>query len=161
MATTTAVILVGHSHRNNSGINPSHIIQFTENDRSALILQSLQENSDPIVIIPTFDNTVDDIYLMIAVFILKEIYPSQNIQDVEKKSLNEILDKNERAFLYARTKLLFEDINMKVVFNILDGSHLLGQTSLIKAYPNDFEVLLPALKKEFDVWSNKIITKGF
>ena len=48
----------------------------------------------------------------------------------------------------------------KIVFNILDDSHLLGQVDIIKAYPNDFEVTLPAIKKEYDAWSNSIMIKG-
>lgn len=72
----------------------------------------------------------------------------------------EILDDKERFSLYAETKKIFEKKNMKLVFNIFDGSHLLSQLDIIKNYPNDFEVTLPALKKEFDVWANKITTKG-
>ena len=44
MATTTAIILIGHAHQNHSGINPTHLIRFTENDRPALILQQLEGN---------------------------------------------------------------------------------------------------------------------
>ena len=42
MATTTATILIGRAHQNDSGINPTHFIQFTENDRPALILQAIE-----------------------------------------------------------------------------------------------------------------------
>jgi hypothetical protein len=160
MATTTAIILIGHAHQNHSGINPTHLIQFTENDRPALILQQLEGNADLKVIIPTVENTVDDIYLMVAVFILKCITPSKEIHNLKRNSLYEILDEKERFSLYAETKKLFEKKNIKLVFNILDGSHLLSQLDIIKNYPNDFEVTLPALKKEFDVWANKITTKG-
>ena len=91
MATTTATILVGHAHQNGSGINPTHFIQFTENDRPALILREIEGGKRKKVIIPTVENTVDDIYLMIAVFILKLIKPSKEIHNLERKSLYEIL----------------------------------------------------------------------
>jgi hypothetical protein len=45
---TTATILIGHAHQNHSGINPTHLIRFTENDRPALILQSLENNEKPL-----------------------------------------------------------------------------------------------------------------
>ena len=45
MATTTATILIGRAHQNDSGINPTHFIQFTENDRPALILQAIEGES--------------------------------------------------------------------------------------------------------------------
>lgn len=160
MATTTAIILVGYAHQNNSGINPTHIIRFTENDRPALILQNLEVNNDHKVIIPTLENTVNDIYLMIAVFILKKVSPSKEIHNFNRESLYDILDKNERFILYSDAKKIIEETNIKVVFNILDDSHLLNQIDLIKSYPNDFEVTLPALKKEYNAWANKIVTKG-
>jgi hypothetical protein len=160
MATTTAIILIGHAHQNNSGINPTHIIRFTENDRPALILQPLDGNSECKVIIPTVDNTVNDIYLMIAVLILKKVSPSREIHNYERENLYDILDEQERFLLYAKAKKIFEETTIKIVFNILDESHLLNQIDVIKTYPNDFEVTLPAFKKEFNVWANKIVTKG-
>ena len=160
MATTTATILVGHSHQNDSGINPTHLIQFTENDRPALILRDIEGSDTLKVIVPTVENTVDDIYLMIAVFILKLIKPPKEIHNLERNSLYEILTDDERKSLYKETIEIFKNNHIKVVFNILDGSHLLSLLDQIKPYPNDFEVTLPVLKKEFNAWSNKIETKG-
>ncbi len=56
MATTTATIFVGHSHQNGGGINPTHLIQFTENDRPALILSDMDGKNERNVIIPTVEN---------------------------------------------------------------------------------------------------------
>ena len=160
MATTTATILVGQAHQNGSGINPTHFIQFTENDRPALILRDIKGKDSIKVIVPTLENTIDDIYLMIAVFILKLIQPSEEIHNLERNSLYEILKDDERKSLYKETIKVFQNNRLKVVFNILDDSHLLSLLDQIKQYPNDFEVTLPAMKKEFNAWSNKIETKG-
>ena len=160
MATTTATILIGRAHQNDSGINPTHLIQFTENDRPALILHSIEGGSKKVVIIPTIENTIDDIYLMIAVFVLKAIKPSKKLNSITRKSLYEILDEEERKTLYKKTKEILTANRIKVVFNILDNSHLLNLLKQIKKYPNDIEITLPAFKKEFDAWSNKVITKG-
>jgi len=160
MATTTATILIGQAHQNHSGIIPTHFIQFTENSRPALILRSLESNDEMKVIIPTIENTVDDIYLMIAVFILKQVKPSKEIDSQERESLHEILDENERINLYKQTFNCINNNSIKVVFNILDNSHLLNCLDQIKKYPNDLEVTLPASKKEYNFWSNKIETKG-
>jgi hypothetical protein len=160
MATTTASILIGRAHQNDSGINPTHFIQFIENDRPVLILHSIEVERKKVVIIPTIENTIDDIYLMIAVFVLKAVKPSKKLNSITRKSLYEIVDEEERKSLYKKTKEILTDNRIKVVFNILDNSHLLNLLKQIKKYPNDFEVTLPALKKEFDAWSNKVITKG-
>jgi hypothetical protein len=158
MATTTATIFIGRAHPNDSGIIPTHLIRFTENDRPALILQSLGGKYQSKVVIPTIENTVDDIYLMIAVYILKEVQPSKDIHNIKRDSLYELFDKQERLNLYAETMKIIENTQIKVVFNILDNSHLLTQIEIIKSYPNDFEVTLPAMKKEFNAWGNKINT---
>jgi hypothetical protein len=161
MATTTAIILIGNAHQNDSGINPTHFIRFTENSRSALILQPLQgNNAEPKIIIPTIEDTINDIYLTIAVFILGSIQPSKQLFDSEKRSLNEIFEDSERHELYNETLKVFHEKRIKIVFNILDGSSLLHHVETIKKFPNDFEITLPAVKKEFNVWSNKIISKG-
>lgn len=136
------------------------MIRFTENDRPALVLQSLDQPADIKVIIPTIENTVDDIYLMVAVFILKKVNPSKEIHSLKRESLYEILETEERSRLYAETKNILEQTRIKLVFNILDQSHLLTQLEKIKEYPEDFEITLPAIKKEHDAWENKVITKG-
>lgn len=141
--TTTAFILIGHVHQNHGGINPTHFIRLTENNRPALILQSIDGKEEPIIMIPTVENMVDDIYLMISVFILKGVDPGKELQTKERKSLYEILNDQERINLYEKTKSLIQTVDTKVVFNIMDGSHLLNQLDIIKEYPNDFEVTVP------------------
>ena len=147
MATTTAVILFGSAHQNDSGINPTHIIQFRENSRASLVLQSLDGKNESQVVIPTIENTIEDIYLLIAVYILKEIHPIKELQNSNRDSLYEIFSQEERQLLYDETFKVFERIRAKVVFNILDGSLLLNQVETIKKYPNDFEVTLPKIIK--------------
>jgi len=156
MATTTAIILIGRAHHNDSGINPTHLIRLTENSRPALTLQSIDGKAEPIIIIPTIDNMVDDIYLMISVFILNELNPGKELQTKELKSMYEIFSEQERFGLYEETKALIDKFEIKVVFNILDGSHLLCQIDNIKQYPNDFEITVPYVKKEYSAWSRKV-----
>jgi len=108
MATTTATIFIGRAHQNDGGIIPTHLIRFTENDRPALILQSLDGKNQSKVVIPTIENTVDDIYLMIAVYILKEVQPSKEIHNAKRDSMYELFDKQERLNLYAETLKVIE-----------------------------------------------------
>jgi hypothetical protein len=160
MATTTATILIGRAHQNNSGINPTHMIFFTENDRPAIIVKSLDWKSEDKVVIPTIENTVDDIYLTIAVYILNGLNPSIELLNSNGDSLYDILDQEQRIKLYNETLMFFEKNRFKVVFNILHDSHLLTQLDAIKKYPNDFEVTLPVMKKEYNAWSQKVLKNG-
>jgi hypothetical protein len=124
MATTTATILIGHAHQNDSGIIPSHLIRFTENDRPAFILHSLESIEENKVIIPTIENTIDDLYLMIAVFILNKMEPAIVLQSNDRKSIYDIFDEKERSDLYKKTKLIIEESNLKVVFNLLEDGNI-------------------------------------
>lgn len=161
MATTTATIFIGQAHTNDSGINPTHLILFTENDRPALILQSLKGNEETKVIIPTIENTIDDIYLMISVFILKKINPIKELHTKDRKSIYDIFNKQERLELYEKSKIILQDTKIKLVFNVLDESHLLNQLDLIKQYPNDYEVTVPFIKNEYSSWTGKVTFKEF
>jgi hypothetical protein len=161
MATTTATILIGHAHQNDSGIIPSHLIRFTENDRPAFILHSLESIEENKVIIPTIENTIDDLYLMIAVFILNKMEPAIVLHSKERKSIYDIFDEKERTELYKKTKLIIEESNLKVVFNLLEDSLLLNQLHIIKQYPNDYEVTVPYMKNEYSAWSGKVTFKEF
>lgn len=161
MATTTATIFVGHAHQNSGGLNPTHLIQLTENSKPSLILRSLEANEKIIVMTPTVENTIDDIYLMIGIFILKKITIPRNVDTSENICLYDILTEAERKALYEETISYLNLITIKVVFNILDSSHLLHKIDEIKRYPNDYEVTLPSIKKEYNTWSNKIETKTF
>ncbi len=161
MSTTTATILIGHAHQNQSGIIPSHLIRFTENDRPALILHSLESTEENKVIIPTVENTIDDIYLMIAVFILNKLDQANVLHSKERKSIYDIFNEKERRELYKKTKLIIEGTNLKVVFNLLENSHLFYQMNLIKQYTNDYEVTTPFVKSEYNVWAGKVEFKEF
>lgn len=161
MATTTATILIGYAHQNDSGIIPSHLIRFTENDRPAFILHSLDRNEEIKVIIPTIENTIDDLYLMIAVFILNKLEQAIVLHSEERTSIYDIFDKKERINLYKKTKIIIEESKLKVVFNLLEDSHLLNQLHIIKQYPNDYEVTVPHIKNEYSAWSGKVTFKEF
>ncbi|MBK9150611.1 MAG: hypothetical protein IPM26_06240 [Saprospiraceae bacterium] len=161
MATTTAIILTGTAHRNHSGISPAHLIQLTENSRPALILQSMDGKDKPITIIPTIENMLDDVFLMISVLILKSVDPGKELYTQDRKSLYEILSDIERFELYEKAKGSLQTADIKVVFNLLEGCHLLHQIDKIDNYPCDFEVTVPKIKREFNAWSGKIEFKEF
>jgi hypothetical protein len=158
MSTTTASIFIGYAHPNDGGIQASHLIQFTENSRPALFLYNLEEAQEPLVMIPTVNETIDDIYLMIVSYVLNGIQMNRGTQH---ESLYDIFSEEERFSLYERAKAYLAEHRIKVVFNLLEGSHLLNQIDRIKSYPNDFEITTPSFKKEYNHWGQQVITKEF
>jgi hypothetical protein len=140
MATVTASIFVGRGHPNDGGINPSHIILLSENSRPALRLIYLEDKQEEIFVIPTVDNMVEDIYLLIATEVMKQLNPGKKLYTESRKSLYEIFSDDERKKLYEQTKAAIAGLRIKVVFNLLEGCHLLHQMDRIQEYPVEVEV---------------------
>jgi len=135
MGTLTAFIFVGTSHPNHGGINPTHYMTLSENSRPCLELRSFDDNKEIVRIIPTIENTIDDIHFIIHSFVLKK---NTSNQDFNFKEMYELFSDDERKLLYEEVKTGLKDINMKIVYNLLDGSVLLGQTNKIKEYPTKY-----------------------
>ena len=158
MATLTAFIFIGTSHPNHGGINPSHYITLSENSRPCLQLKMIDNEQEIIRIIPTVENMIDDIYFLIYSFIFKKKYTNY---DFHLKEMYELFDADERNNIYNEVKTELQGMDIKVVFNILDGSTLLDQLDKIKQYPNNYEVTTPIFRKEFNQWSGKTEYKDY
>lgn len=143
MATTTAIILIGTSHPNHGGISPTHMIRLTENDRPALILTGVDRNTVPKVIIPTVENMVDDIFLMISGFIQNRVIDLAKNPLLHGSCLYEILTDEERMTMYHQCREGLRGSGLKVIFSMFTGCHLLTLRDQINKYPVDFEVTIP------------------
>ena len=161
MATTTATILVGHPHSNDGGIYPTHVILLTENSRPALVLRSLDGNDDPCLMIPTLENMVDDIYLLITTHVLGIMKPDRHIANPTGESMYELYTDDERQVLYAENLKAIEQTRLKVVFHLLHDSHLLHQLELINRYPADVEITTPYFTKEYSNRTDKVKVTTF
>ena len=161
MSTTTATIFVGYAHPNDGGINPTHYIQLSENSRPALILHSIDGKEETKVMIPTLENMIDDVYLMIAACVLKSLKPAKEIAHPGGESMYDLFSDDERTALYRQSLECIEKTRLKVVFNIFDGSYLLNKLEQIKRYPADFEITTPCLKKEYSEWTRKVTVTEF
>ena len=161
MSTTTATILIGRAHQNDSGIIPSHLIFYTENNRPAFIIRSLESGEEIAVVIPTYANAVDDLYLVIVTFILNKMDQALILNSVERDGIDDIFNIEERMELYEKAKSIISEYNIKVVFNLLENCHLLTQIDNIKQYTNDYEVTIPYIKNEYSAWSRTVTFKEF
>jgi hypothetical protein len=156
MATTTAFIFVGTAHRNDSGLIPRFLIQFTENSRPALILKNLLNQEEDKVMIPTLESTLDDVMLMIAVHVLDELKLPKSIVDDSRTSMYDLFNKDERISYYQMAREIVAKAGIKVVFNILSESHLLTLADKVTDLPNDVELTLPNYKKEYSSWVGRV-----
>ena len=156
MGTITSFIFIGTSHTYHGGINPTHYISLFENDRPCLQLRNIN-GKEVDRVIPT-GKYIDDIYFMIYTSVLK-LYK----QDFKfnGKELYDLFDAEQRERLYSEVKSKLINLNMKIVFNILDGSSLLNLIDDIKKYPIDYEVTTPGFRREYNPWTNKTEEKEY
>ncbi len=172
MAVITATIFIGSAHAYGGGIQPSHMIQLSENSRMSLHLTSyatnpyatsftVPESDGGIVVIPTVGNTIHDIFLMISTYILGNVTPRTPLHTPQKTSFYDLFTKDELEELYRQSRTAVEGLNIKVVFHLLDESHLLTKLDAIESYPCDFEITTSLKKRERSVWTQKTETVSF
>ena len=153
MASMTAQILIGNSHPFHGGINPTHKIYLSENSRPALILtqediheQNTKDTFDKVTWIPTLENMLDDILLMISYFILKDEIISQELSKIGSKKLSflemyEDISEETRLKLYKSNKDIIGGYkDLKLIFSIFKGSSLISAIKEIKNYGLNFEL---------------------
>ena len=141
MSKITATIYVGHLDEKHGIIIPTHQILLTENDRSVLILSRLDDNDEPVYVIPSPNDIVDDIFLTIAVYILHLFNIKIDRDTNNYKSLIDILSSEERNSLYRQTKEHLQKYDMYLSFYISHECQLNGMIEIINSYPLDIEII--------------------
>jgi len=150
MATTTSFILAGKSHPNDGGINIYHCIQLTEGSAPAYTMRAWVEDEliypdmaqdKTKVIIPTIENALDDLLLMIMVWAVKDM-SDVHFSVNDRIEMYSIPDK-ERFKLYALSKQLAAKTALKLVINLIDSKSLLNENQLAQLadYGIEFQVL--------------------
>jgi len=152
MATLTAQILVGESHPNHGGINPSHYLFLSENSRPAWILTpenifSEDQEQDKIVWIPTLENMLEDALLMIGIYVLQDEglceLAREYFDDLETDHIELYDDINEedRNKLYQQCRKL--EHNYKIVITSFDDDRFGTQFKVLEDYAMDVSVCTP------------------
>ena len=138
MSTFTAQILIGTEHPYHGGINPTHFLFLSENDRPAWILAKENitgENPEAgkIVWNPTTENMFEDALFMINLYIEKDKTLITYLRENHKKinfnanniSIPEILDKKDLGKIYSlNMDLLKKNKSLKLVVSIFADSSL-------------------------------------
>jgi len=159
MATITTFILVGTADQNKSGINPTHYIMLYEDEQPSLSLHRFDNNKEIIRIRPTAEKLVDNIYLLIYTFILKaDIFLNNSMSG---KEIHKVYNEEKNNMTYENITTSLATFDYKVVFNIFTGSTLLNQIDRIKEYPNDYEIMTPKYRKEYNTQADEIKNEEF
>ncbi|MBN1859838.1 MAG: hypothetical protein JW840_00095 [Candidatus Thermoplasmatota archaeon] len=163
MASFTAQMLVGDSDPYHGGINPTHYLFLSENSRPAWILvpQNIFDNKKvekgKITWIPNLDSMLEDAFLMIAIYIIKD----KEIVNLTKKyftnseenwvELYEDISIDDRFHLYEKCRQLKSDI--RIVITVLDESSIKGHLKITKKYR--FNITICKQQKRNQTTSNK------
>jgi hypothetical protein len=155
MAAITALVFVGYPHPNDGGLRPLVTIQYREGSRPAFTFPrrtgDRRETPSQFELIPSLENMLDDLLLIIAYreiqepIIVKMIDSFCN-QDIEATGLLEIyvdLTTDQRLELYNEVKRI--ECFPKVGICLFTGSELLNTVDHIKDYKMEYEVCTPTL----------------
>jgi hypothetical protein len=138
LSTITAQILIGTEHPYHGGVNPTHYLFLSENDRAAWILvneNNTGENPDVerIVWNPSTENMFEDALFMINLYVeknktliayLKENHKKINF-NTDNISIPEILDKKDLGKIYdLNMDLLKKNKSLKLIISIFADSSL-------------------------------------
>jgi len=170
MATLTAQIFVGRTHPNHGGINPTHQLFFSENDRPAWIL--MPENVfgrgsvelDRTVWIPTVEHALEDGLLMVVLHILKDeevLNLAENHfgnQGVDRAELYQDISKPQLRELHEKCRSVSGDF--KIILTTFKDSLLKQQLPVVEKYRMDVEVCAPIYSRLYSRWSNRTKTEG-
>lgn len=170
MASITASMLIGNSHTDNDGIVPTHSLFLSENSRPALILFQLNldniEDKDNIIWIPTINNLMEDILLMVSINILKDeklgkefgaLVKSKKAGTIELAQVDPDALKNMYKL---NKKYLDSHNNFKIALSVFDGSTLERQLPRLKDYSMDIEVCKTSYLRQYSPWKEGIYKKG-
>ena len=165
MATLTAQILIGSPHPNHDGINPTHYLFLSENDRPAWVLvdqniiQEERSSFPKITWIPTVENMLEDALLMVAIHILK----NREIVEMAKGFYSKIeskrfelysnLNESQRNTLYQKCREISDF--PKVIISVFRGSTIEKQLAVLEQYKVDVEVCSPIYSRLYSSWTNE------
>lgn len=170
MATLTAQVLVGRAHPNHGGINPTHYLFLSENDRPAWVLVpenvfgKSPTNAEGITWIPTTEHMLEDALLMRAIHVLRD-------EEIVKLADGYFLNRDrKRVELYddileshlgeLRDKSRALRVDHKVVLTVLKESRSLSQLSVLERYKMDLEVCTPTYSRLYSRWSDSTNIEG-
>ena len=169
MATLTAQMLVGSAHPNHGGINPTHYLFLSENDRPVWILvpQNVlgrgEARSDRVVWIPTLEHMLDDAMLMVAVHVLGHENLARRLDSLVEPSDRIVLydiSEDDRQELYALSREALSSGTLKIVLSVLTDSTVLRHVGTLADYAVDVEVCKPAFIRLSSPWTEDTRTEG-
>jgi hypothetical protein len=142
MATITASVLIGTAHRYHGGINPTHLLLLSENDRPAWQLTPLHTSEPKTVWIPTVENMLDDGLLMVGMLVIRDEWllhgAKFKVNYEERALLYDDIAEADRRHLYELCRKLKTET--KLIISVFKGSSIANQLDVVGNYAFPVEV---------------------
>jgi hypothetical protein len=170
VATFTAQILVGRSHPNSGGINPTHYLFFSENDRPAWTLvpenvftPSSKQPEGKVIWIPTMDNPLEDALLMIALYAVRDgkvrHLMERHVSDLgDRVEVHEAFDQPVLEELYDKCRAV--QAGHKVVLTLLNVSTIYQHLPILEEHKMEVEVCVTIYSRLYLPWEGRWRTQG-
>lgn len=170
MATFTAQLLIGQAHPNHGGINPTHQILLSENDRPAWIFLPLDVFAietrpiDRIIWIPRIGHLLEDGLLLAGLHALQnpdlKKLAGLHLAHPDHRPLELVRDvrPDRLSALHERCRAI--ETRYKVALTLLAGSSLADQLDVLQRYRFDVEVCTPRYTRDYSSWKERVIETG-
>ena len=154
MGTITCIILIGHEHPFHGGIQPTHILELSENDVPCWTLMKYPHTEraigEGVVWELILDHPLEEALLMIALYVIKDNKVISLVKKIAKNDLfsktcispyRDIGEENLEEMFKILKEVDYKDI--KLVITLLPESHILGKVDVVKNYNIKAEICLP------------------
>ena len=162
MAAITALANIGYPHPNDGGLRTECIIQLSEGNRPAWVLDpayiwgtAIPRPPRQVVWIPTLDAMAEDLILMIGVHVLQD---HELIQGMQEAGVDPSARRLELGSLTHDVRLpLYEhcqqiESSWKVALTVFEGSYLKGHLGALASYNCQLEVCTSVFRRSANRW---------
>ncbi|CAE6723344.1 hypothetical protein [Candidatus Nitrotoga fabula] len=167
MAAVTAITFVGHAHPNDGGIRPIDTIEFGEGDRPYFEFPAKRGESprSRLVLIPTLENTVDDLLLLISYYLVEHPEIVSAVDNTYGEAIKggylemySNFTESQRYSLYEKVMPLQE--LPKVAICLFESSHLQRTVHHLENYSLTCEVCMSIFSRQYSRWTNRWESRG-
>jgi len=154
MGTVTCIILIGHEHPFHGGIQPTHILELSENDVPCWTLMNYPRTEGAIgegmVWELILNHPLEEALLMITLYVIKDDNVISLVKKIAKNDLfsktyvspyRDIGEENFKEIFKALEKVNYN--GLKLVITVLPGSCVLNKVDAVENYNVKAEICLP------------------